>query len=1047
MTLPRGLYDQLLTDGLQERITAEGVQAKVDELQGSQSSLHLLDLVARLLGDVLESIGSDDKESLVRQAKLIAHLLREIRHASSPVLSTPIQEMPQLPLRRLRAIGYRGTEDAQLPETGLAAPWLFTASKGSPTLLEEIRRESAACDQIDILVSFITVSGVRKLMDVLRHVTAADASGEGQTRIRVLTTTYTGATEQNALDMLARLNGCIVKVSLDGRRTRLHAKAWMFRRVTGFGSAYIGSANLSGAALLGGLEWTVKLTERGQAVLFNRAQAHFESLWQDGEFVPYHPDDELAVLALRAALRKESSSGAVEPTVYFDITAKQYQSDILEQLQFERDHGRMRNLLVAATGTGKTVMAALDYRRTAASFGSPPRLLFVAHRSEILRQALATYRAVLRDASFGEVLVGDSKPARHDHLFASIQSLTSQGLVERCGADYWHTVVIDECHHLAASQLDEFARAVAPRHLLGLTATPERFDGKPLAPYFDMRPDGSPAAELRLWQALDLQLLAPFEYFGCNDETDFSDVPWNLPGEREAIDRLVTGNQVRARMVRNEWERLSGGISNSKALIFCVSVKHARFMTEQFTKAGIPVAMVCGESSSEERRRAPADLASGKICGIVTVDLYNEGIDIPAADTLLFLRPTQSPLVFQQQLGRGLRLHEGKTSCLVLDFVGRHRADFRFDRLLSSITGLTRKEVERGVADGFSTLPSGCHIHLEPQARSQILANLRSVAAQNWKTLRGELASYGGLRPVGGVALGRFLEEYEVELADIYRDAGRAGWTPLRRDAGILPAAGEREGEAALSRGLRLLLHTDDPQQIGLMQRVAESGGHYTPRDVRDATRVQMLAHQLEAKTVASYEVLLAQLVHHADVAGELSELSSVLEARSRVSARELPGFTHLPLLLHARYSRRELLTATGFHSATSRPASREGVVTFKEQKLQLLLVTLDKSDGFHDRIAYHDYAVSPSRFHWQTQNGAGPETAAGRRYLDSADNGWRFLLFVRETTERAFFSCGSVSLTSADDVSGGKPINITWTLETRLPAHAFRAFSVIREI
>jgi len=482
-------------------------------------------------------------------------------------------------------------------------------------------------------------------------------------------------------------------------------------------------------------------------------------------------------------------------------------------------------------------------------------------------------------------------------------------------------------------------------------------------------------------------------------------------------------------------------------LIFCVSVDHAKFMTRQFTNAGIPVVMVYGGSTDEERTQAPVHLANGSICGIVTVDLYNEGIDIPSVDTLLFLRPTQSPLVFQQQLGRGLRLDEGKSSCLVLDFVGRHRADFRFDRLISSITGLTRKEVERGVADGFSTLPSGCHIHLEPQARAQILANLRSVAAQTWKTLRGELAAYAGTRPTGGVVLARFLDEYEVELADVYRESGRSGWTPLRRDVGLLISPEEVPAESALAKSFRLLLHSDDPEQIGLMQRVAESRGAYSPRDARDATRTQMLAYQLEARAIVSYDAFLNELATYPHVAAELEQLSNVLESRSRVPVRATPGFEDLPLLMHARYSRREILTAVGVHTSVSRPASREGVVTLKERKVQLLLVTLDKSDGFHDRIAYHDYAVSQSRFHWQTQNGAGPSTPAGQRYIDSRANGWQYLLFVRETRDHAFLACGPVVLASRDDVTGQQPMNITWTLTEPLTAHAFRAFSVIREM
>ena len=768
-----------------------------------------------------------DLEKLLRQLDLVNSILIGLR--GRPGNHADGVDAVASPPRLLRAI-HRHSSALAIPETSLASPWLFTAGKGSPSLLAELRRELAGCDQVDMLVSFITHSGVRKLLDILQSVTAVGADGQPRTRIRVLTTTYTGATEIGALDELARLPGCEIRVSLDGRRTRLHAKAWIFRRRTGFGSAYVGSANLSGAALMGGLEWTVKFTERGQPDLFERAGAHFETLWEDSEFQNYDPANQAHRTALGEALKRESGEDIVARPTYFDLEPKAYQQEMLDQLQVERDHGRWRNLVVAATGTGKTVVAAFDYKRLCTQEGGRPRLLFVAHREEILKQALRTFREVLRDHSFGELLAGGTELQRFDHVFATIDSVTARNLVGRCGANHWRVVVVDECHRLAADRFDAFVTAVRPYILLGLTATPERSDGNPILPYFDNRPDGSPAIELRLWHALDQQLLSPFEYYACDDDTDFSAVPWHQSGESAAIDNLVTGNDVRARLVLDEWRRLAGNPAQGRALVFCVSVAHAEYMTAKLNQARIKAICVVGNTPPDERRRAPEMLARGEIAALVTCDLYNEGVDLPLVDTLLLLRPTQSPVLFQQQIGRGLRLAKGKESCLVLDFVGRHREEFRFDRLLSTITGLSRNQLMEAVENGFGSLPPGCHIHLHRQTREQVLRSLRKLVQQNWRRLRSELQAYASLRGRNNIRLAGFLHEQAVELDDIYRDSGRSGWTNLKRDAGLLTTPAGSEDDY-FGRRFGDLLHIDDPARTDLLLRIAEPTATYRPQE------------------------------------------------------------------------------------------------------------------------------------------------------------------------------------------------------------------------
>lgn len=1055
MALPNGLYDLLLTEGLARSLAAvDPNSADVLALKGGATDF-LADAITRQLAAILDDVSGDGVDKAKRQLELVNDLLVTLRQRLQPsdgsngdLPSAEVVDLVASPMRVLRAI-QRDQQFPTSPEVGLAVPWLFTAGKGSPSLLQEIRRELASSDQVDILVSFITVSGVRKLQDVLQQITAMGGQGRVGTRLRILTTTYTGATEARALDELARLPGCEVRISLDGRRTRLHAKAWLFQRKSGFGSAYVGSANLSGAALTGGLEWTVKLTQRAQEALFSRAVAHFETLWADSEFQRYDPDNVDHRQALAAALGRESFGSEPSATIsFFDLQPKTYQQEMLEQLATERAHGRSRNLLVAATGTGKTVVAAFDYRHICRVEGGRPRLLFVAHREEILRQALRTYREVLREPEFGDLLTGNHQPEQWDHLFATIDSLTSRDLVATVGAAYWHTVVVDECHRLAADRFDAFAKAVRPTVLLGLTATPERSDGQPIARYFDARPDGSPAVELRLWHALDLQLLAPFEYYACDDATDFAAVPWDRPGEREALDKLVTGNDVRARLVINEWRRLASDARRSRAIVFCVSVAHAEFMTDWLNRAGLPAACVVGTTASDERRRAPQRLLSGELCAVVTVDLYNEGVDLPMVDTLLLLRPTQSPVLFQQQIGRGLRLAPDKESCLVLDFVGQHRTEFRFDRLLSSMTGLSRRELVDGVENGFGNLPPGCHIHLQRQTREQVLQGLRALTTQNWRRLRTELQTYAALRGRASVRLADFLHDQALELEDVYRAGtgqARSGWTALKRDAGLIVAEPGPE-EDYFSRRFGDLLHLDDPRRLDAMVAVGARHGSLPTSDVTDALSVQMLAYQIDGRheQAAGPDEFIERIQRDPAIASELVELSEVLQARSTLGSKSVPGLEDTPLCLHGAYGAREVLTAVGWLTATRRAPFQAGVLPLSGRKTELLFVTLDKSEGYHDRISYHDYAVSAERFHWQTQNSAGPDTPSGRRYLESSTNGWQFQLFVRMSKGEAYRACGRVMLESAD---GDRPMSILWKLETPLPARLFREFSVLRGV
>lgn len=1035
MTLPKGLYDRLITPELRAELErlSKGTTVDTRQLKGIERRLRLVaDLSQRISYLLEEAEGTDEYAQL--ELETVNRLLAELRD-EAPTWREPIEALVNI-----------GSEFHVPPATGLHNPWLFAAGKGDPSLLGELRAELSSADSVDIIVSFITWSGVRRLMDLLTNATARDANGEPRTQFRILTTTYTGATEERALTWLANLPGTLVKVSLDGRRTRLHAKAWIFRRDTEFGSAYVGSANLSGAALTGGLEWTIKVTESGQRDIYRKATAHFETLWADPEFQTYDPSNPAHVEQLSAALRRErqgtnaGSGDDVKPTTWFDIEPKPFQQIILDRLAHEREHGRHRNLVVAATGTGKTVIAALDYRRICQTEGGRPRLLFVAHRQEILQQALSTYRQVLRDPTFGELMVGGDNPRDKQHLFTTIQSAISKDIASTLGADYWRVVVVDECHHIAATSFKAFIASVSPHYLIGLTATPERGDGDSILTFFDSRPDGSPAAELRLWDALDQQLLAPFEYYAVEDPTDFSRVRWGRSlNERQDINTIVLADRQRANIVLSAAAKYVDNPENMRALGFCVSVDHAEMMAAHFNSKGIPSATAHGEMASDARNSLRKRLETGELKAIFSCDLYNEGIDLPFVNTILLLRPTDSPVVFTQQIGRGLRLWPNKQSCLVLDFVGQFGSSYRFDRLWRSVSGLSRRELIDAIDFGFNSLPPGCVVQFDRKSREVVLANLRAATTQRWSQLTNELRAYHQLKRNDDYRISDFIRDQRIELSDIYRQTAPSGWTQLRISAGLIDDTLTDVGRAVTKR-LHALLHHNDPTYLDFVQRLSKARDVTQESDLR---RLLMLGYQIFPKGSVTSAGILNVLRDNPALALEIGHLASFLSDASDISGTRLAGAPEgWTLAQSGRYSRSEILAAIGAHGDGRPVTSREGLYRLPAISTELMFVTLDKSEGFHKEISYRDYAISPSEFHWETQNSTGPDTPAGKRYAESPANGWRYYLFVRKGPDDPFYALGEVRKKA---ISGDRPMTVIWELLSPMPLSLFKEFSVLR--
>ncbi|MGM0637979.1 MAG: DUF3427 domain-containing protein [Pseudomonadota bacterium] len=1030
--LPEGLYERLLDEELKTQLDAHPELKPVLRSLDDETAPHAYaQFLSQLLNQALRIVDPSERLPLLNRIIELVSATDGLDYLIRKQLLSTDKSM-------LTEVG-SGKEPLPRPHTPLATSALLTGLGHDPPLEHELRAEMATADGVDILVSFIKWSGLRLLMPAFERL------AERGVPVRLISTSYMGASDPTALEWLTQQPNVTVRVSYDTGGTRLHAKAYHFRRKSGYSTGYIGSANMSHSAMTQGLEWTVKVTAQDMPHILERFEAEFAAYWESDEFERYTQEDFVRFRQAIAAHKERDRSG----TLFFaDITPRPFQLRILEALDAARQRGSYRNLVVAATGTGKTVISALDYRRVCEHEGRQVPLLFVAHRKEILEQAQACFRTVLRDQNFGELWVGGESPSEYRHLFASVQTLNRQRPWDRLGAEHFYHLVIDEAHHGAASSYRALFDNLNPKLLLGLTATPERMDGSSILPDFD----GDFAAEIRLPEALEEKLLCPFHYFGVSDSVDLSnDNLWrNGRYDAHQLQNLLTGDGFLAKQrvdtVRQALERYQPDLQGIRAVGFCAGVRHAEYMADCFNRLGDEYrsAVLVGETPPELRSARLREFREGKLPFLFTVDVLSEGVDVPDINLVMFLRPTESLTVFLQQLGRGLRHAPGKECLTVLDFVGqthrRYRLDTRFTALLSG----RRQRLDREVEADFPSLPPGCSIQLERVAREHVLSKIRAVLSDLNQFIPETLRTWP--EEVGKpLTFGRFLEVTRLSPVQVLARRSWSEWKALAERR--LPPDDPNLDQ--VRKALPRIALRSDPELLKAIEilgapdgGVEEALGRY---DVAQQTALHYLLWGRKGGLVGvnSLGESLQKWRDNPSVAADAAEIAAWRRAHQSVPLRQLDDLPFIcSLLLHGAYGTAEIKAALSLASLEKPGPTGQGRLNAKHLNAYVHLITFQKDEqDFSPTTRYRDYPISRTLLHWESQSTVTQESPTGQNYLHFDEWGYTILFFARLTkriegeTAPFIFLGPAKSLKSFE---GDRPIAMTWELAYPMPAELF---------
>ncbi|WP_067514967.1 DUF3427 domain-containing protein [Endozoicomonas ascidiicola] len=1019
----------------------------------------LTQYISSRLTKKLSNLSQDDQfEDSIQLAQLIAELIE------------PDSETLSLPLRRVL---FSTDSTLQLPlcdHFSLGASSLITNDKTAKTnFFKNLKFELQTSDNFTFMVSFIRSSGLQLLLNPLESFQQREKRG------RILTSVYMNITQPAALRKLLEQSHIETRVYTNTKES-FHTKAYLFERQTHNNScALIGSSNLSQAALINGEEWNVKIPRSNTSDVYDRAMTRFETLWDSAESVPLtesfieqyeaylegRPVEETKTKKTFDFLKQNTSSQSEKNAL--KLYPNQMQQEALVNLASTRSIGETRAVAIAATGTGKTFLAAFDAHQCKAK-----QVLFLAHRDELLEGAIETFAKVFGSRDICGKYTGTSKETDKRFIFSTVQTLSREKNLQLFAPDAFDYMVVDEFHHAQAETYQKVINYFTPAFLLGMTATPERMDGRDVLKlcHYNI------VCDIRLKEALAMELLAPFHYFGVADETvDYDQIERQASGqfvEAKLVNRLNTAERVD--YIIEQMNKYSFHGQRRCTLGFCVNRAHAEFMNQSFNARGIASTVLTGLTDTRVRQQEINNLQdSGHPLEVIfTVDIFNEGVDIPQVNFLLFLRPTESSTIFIQQLGRGLRKANGKEYVTVLDFIGNYQNSYMVPLALSGESGrrdFDKDTLKRAVTNEFADLPAGCYVELDEVAKEKIISKLDSIRLDKTEYLKQLYLQFK--KDLGS----------SPELMDFYTAENAPNPNFFLSKFGSLYSTktkcNDHEGnhpELNANRHLRevserleamcplkwpyefIALHlvlVDNLNDI-TTHDIVQGLSHYFSQDVQVNQHHSLITSAMTSLASPHNKIswTFGSLSDNTfSIAPEFQSLMNSSEfARSYISERINYGLKlfrrHFKpdaflgdgerFIRYQNYTRNDIQFLSG--DTAKKGTWREGVK--RVGKHYFLFINLNKDEEVDAHLHYKDYFIDPRTFHWQSQNQTSHSSSVGQHFIHHNRDGYQIHLFVRKQVKQysltlPFMYLGQVGYVSS---KGDKPMSILWKLHSTVP-------------